>query len=138
LRLSAVFAWLRRYFSTDPRLTRFIFSGNDFSVAKNLVKPRAFMPQPDDTLSVFETEKLRDQGVWAIGADVASERKGNLHARADIPTSLVTVHKLRVVHDEPPRRHRNIVGWPPVDQKEDRKLIAMQLAASATLRVPSP
>jgi hypothetical protein len=127
--------WLRRRFpKTDSRLTRFIFSGNDFNASKR-IKPRIFMPQPDGTVSVFDINGLHDTNIWSIGAGLTSEGR-NLHARADIMSSSVIAHGLRIVSDEPPPRHRNIIGWPPAKQKEDRKLIALQLAASATLRLP--
>jgi hypothetical protein len=130
-----VVRWLRRRFlKSDSRLTRFIFSRNDFN-ASNRVKPRIFMPQPDGTVLVFSIDGLHEPHIWSIGANLTSEGR-NLHGRADIMSSSVIAHGLRIVSDEPPPRHRNIVGWPPAEQKEDRKLIALQLAASATLRLP--
>ncbi len=134
-----IVGWLRARFldGKDTRLTRFIFSRNDFNVGKKLIRPRVFMPQPDNTLSVFATNRLNETRVWSIGANMANLRQQNLHARADIASSVITAHALHVVSDEPPPRHRNIIGWPPADQKEDRKLIAMELAASASLRLPS-
>ncbi len=94
------------------------------------------MPRPDGTVSVFDTDKLQEQHVWAMAANVAQERNQNLHARADILSSSVLGQGLRVISDEPPPRHRNIVGWPPAEQKEEQKLLAMELAGAATLSVP--
>jgi hypothetical protein len=122
--------------SRDARLTRFIFSQSDFNPAKNLIRHRVFMPRTDGAVSVFSIDNLNEGRVWAIGTNVANDRSQNLHARADIDSKSVIVHGLRVVPDEPPPRHRNIVGWPPLEQKEDQKLIAMELAAAARLLLP--
>lgn len=92
------------------------------------------MPPSDGKLSIFDTEKLGDHSVWQIGRDVAIDR--TLRARADIVTSLAEGKGLTLLVDEPPPRHRNLTGWPPVTQKEDQKLIAMELAAVALLRLP--
>jgi hypothetical protein len=94
------------------------------------------MPPLDCKLSIFDTEAVGEQSIWGIGQRVAIERNQTLYARGDIKTSSVIEQSLRVFRDQPPPRHRNIVGWPPADQKEDQMLIAMQLAAVATLRLP--
>jgi hypothetical protein len=126
--------WLRS--RKDPRLSRFIFSRRHFSDTQNIVKHGAFMPPVDGKLSIFDTDGVEERTVWSIGQEIAIERDQTLYARGDISTSSATGQNLRVIPDEPPPRHRNIVGWPPADQKEDQKLIAMELAAVATLRVP--
>jgi hypothetical protein len=96
------------------------------------------MPPADGRLSVFDTHRASESTIWRIGMSIATERNQNLHARADILSSAVSRQgSLRVVRDEPPFRHRNIIGWPPENQKEDRILIAMELAALATLRLPT-
>lgn len=92
------------------------------------------MPSADGQLSVFDTENLKDESVWRIGRDVAIDR--TIHARADIATSAAVAQGLNLVRDEPPPRHRSLNGWPPASQKEDQKLIAMELAAAALLRLP--
>lgn len=121
---------------TENRLLgRFIFSKADFNRTQNLVKPRTFMPPPDLRLSVFDIDAPPVENIWIIGEDVASLRSQTLYARADIKTSCITEHGLSVVIDEPPLRHRTIEGW-PVNQKEDQKLLAMQLAAMASLHLP--
>ncbi len=92
------------------------------------------MPPAEGKLSIFDTENLSDESVWRIGREIAIDRL--IHARADIATSLALAQGLNLVIDEPPPRHRNLDGWPPASQKEDRKLIAMELAAAALLRLP--
>jgi hypothetical protein len=120
----------------DPLLSRFIFSKSDIKYAKKQVRPRVFMPPPDLKLSVFDIEALEVREIWHIGSEVAAVRSQTLHARADIQTSSASAQGLRVSVDEPPLRHRIIEGW-PANQKEDQKLIAMQLAADAALHVPN-
>ncbi len=96
------------------------------------------MPPRDGRLSVFDTESLSENEVWRIGEEVAVERfevtqaQPTLYARADISSEAVTRRRLRVLKDEPPPRHRSIEGW-PTDAKEDQKLIAIELAADASL-----
>lgn len=92
------------------------------------------MPPNDGKLSIFDTENLKDDRIWRIGRDVAVDR--TLRARADIMTSAAEAQGLTLSIDEPPPRHRNLIGWPPSTQKEDQKLIAMELAAAALLRLP--
>jgi hypothetical protein len=119
---------------SDARLSRFIYSSSHFIASKNVVKPRAFMPPADGKLSVFDTEHMEDESVWQIGREVAVDR--TTRARADIATSAAIARGLKLIVDEPPPRHRNLDGWPPANQKEDQKLIAMELAAVALLRLP--
>ena len=121
---------------SDIRLSRFIFTEGHFSRTKKAVKHRAFLPPGDGRLSVFDTEGVDEQEIWSIGGELAVQRTQTLYARADIGTGIVISKKLRVVVDEPPPRHRNIIGWPPATQKEDRMLIAMELAAASVLQLP--
>jgi hypothetical protein len=131
-------SWLQKRFgaTADSRFTRFIFSRSDFNAQKSVIRHRVFMPRPDGAVSVFDTDKLNERQVWDVGTNVANDRNQSLHARADITNGRIVVHGLRVIRDEPPPRHRNIIGWPPAEQKEDQKLIAMELAAAAMLHLP--
>jgi hypothetical protein len=131
-----LFCFLDWMLRSDARLTRFIFQQNQFHAGQRTIGHRAFLPPRDNKLSVFATNKLREKSVWAVGRRIAAARKRNLHARADIPNYEVEKHRLQVIRDEPPRRHRNVVGWPSHAQKDDLKLIAMELAAVAKLRLP--
>jgi hypothetical protein len=121
------------------RLSRFIFSERHFKAGAGVVRHGAFMPPQDGKLSVFDTEALPEIDVWEIGESVTAQRvetrqsESTLYARADISTAAVTRRGLMVLQDEPPPRHRSIEGWPR-DTKEDQKLIAIELAAEATLR----
>jgi len=134
-----VLRWLVRLYDwvvrSDARLSRFLLEENRFNRAQNAVKPRAFLPPSDHKLSVFGTNRLREKSIWVIGKRVANEQNKPLYARADLSRRELANHKLKSVWDEPPRLHRNIIGWPPHGQKDDLKLIAMELAAVATLRL---
>lgn len=134
-----VLRWLIRLLDwvlrSDAQLSRFLLERNRFRAAQNAVTHRAFLPPSDHKLSVFATNRLRERSIWVIGKRVASERNKTLYARADISLPELAKRELRSVWDEPPRRHRNIVGWPAHAQKDDLILIAMELAAVATLRL---
>lgn len=117
---------------TDEPLTRFIFSRSHFNVPKNRVKHQAFLPPTDLKLSVFRIEGLTDGEVWQIGEGLEAERDDHLHARADLASDAVVTVGLSAIRDEPPPRHANIIGWPP-DDKDSRKILAMELAAVASL-----
>jgi hypothetical protein len=121
---------------SDERLSRFIFQRNQFHVAQNAVGHRAFLPPGNNKLSVFGTNRLSENSTWIIGRRVATVCKQNFHARADLSRDELGKHRLQLIRDEPPRRHRNIVSWPAHNQKDDIKLIAVELAAAATLRLP--
>jgi hypothetical protein len=132
--IKQLFELRRRAPWKDARLSRFIYSHSHFNASRSVVKTRAFMPPADGKLSVFDTENMEDESVWRIGREVAVDR--TVHARADIATSAAVAKGLKLVIDEPPPRHRNLADWPPASQKEDQKLIAMELAAVALLRLP--
>ena len=80
------------------------------------------------------TEGLAEADVW-LHADlfVGSEAI----ARADflleaINATAVGEFRLRLVPSEPPPRHANIEGWPPVENGETRKQLAQQLRLNAS------
>lgn len=115
------------------RLSRFLFSDRHFSATLNIVKHGAFMPPKDRKLSVFDTDSLAEPSVWHIPDAIAEERQMTLYGRADLATTAVMNRGLRLTEAEPPPRHRHIEGWPTEGQKEDQKLIAIELAAEAVL-----
>lgn len=120
---------------TNEPLTRFIFSRNHFSASQRRVKHQAFLPPVDLRLSVFRIESLTEAEVWRIGDEIEAGRSERVRARADLPSSEVIRIGLSAVPDEPPPRHANIVDW-PADDKDGRKILAMELAAVASLAIP--
>lgn len=125
--------------SLDERLARALFSDNQF----NATGPKfsAFLPNATNKTSVF---RQCDHDPVLLGAACAAAAAG--HGKPAKRVAICTVaqvleSKLDVVPSEPPPRHADLMGWPvhsdPERQKADRKLVAMQLAAVATL-VPVP
>jgi hypothetical protein len=56
-----------------------------------------------------------------------------VRARADIVVRDVEAASLRVVLDDMPPRHANVIGWP--EEKSARKVRAAELAARASLKL---
>jgi len=127
---------LPRIVSSRETLTRYLLSTNLFSRVNNRVKPQAFMPPADLKLSVFRTDKLSEFQIWKIGEKrVARKAKPprNIHGRTDIKALKVMKTGLRIIPDNVPPRHANIVDWP--DEKSERIEIALELAANASLKL---
>jgi hypothetical protein len=83
-------------------------------------------------VSVFRINGLDQASIWEIGSDIARKRDRTLYARGDTKAEHVRKVGLNIRSDEPPPRHANVVGWPEND-KPRHKVIALQLAAAATL-----
>jgi hypothetical protein len=127
--------------SDAERLSRYVTNDEHFSVAKNTVHFRAFLPRPrDNELSIMRTEALAEPDVWALGDSVAVPSGRSVYARGDlvapdVRASFVDPWRLSVRADDDPPRHALIEGWPPVQQSEIRKSLAQQLRANARLAV---
>ncbi|CAN5461569.1 hypothetical protein BH20ACI3_BH20ACI3_34890 [soil metagenome] len=115
----------------NETLSRFIFSTRHFGRQPLRVKADAYMPSQGQ-VSVFRVDGLIAAQIWKIGDEIAEERDRTLYARGDIKAREVGRSGLDILPAEPPARHANIVGWPEND-KPRQKLIALQLAAVATL-----
>lgn len=83
-------------------------------------------------VSVFRVDQLTESAIWEIGSDIARNRERTLYARGDTKANEVRKAGLDILPDEPPPRHANLVGWPKND-KSRQKLIALEVAAVATL-----
>lgn len=120
-------------------LSRFIFSKRHYGIEENRVKFGAFVPlrNPQTSVlevSVFRISGLSDEQIWSMGESEVAQRSGRtLNARGDLTVASVEAKQLQVVSDDIPLRHANIVGWP--EEKSEQKLKAIELAASALLRV---
>lgn len=116
-----------------------LFSSRDYSSAKNLVKPRAFLPVRDPETGVLETsatdtEGLDDAQTWAhLEVHVADTRPppSRMHGRADFSHDAAVGAGIDLRYDEGEARHVGIVGWP--NEKESQKAIAVELAGAARL-----
>ena len=115
-------------------IARYITSKRWYSRTKNVVKPQAFMPPPDLRLSVFRIDNLSEPEIWKIGFEKVIAKMNqhkNLHGRADIRALNILETNLQINPDNIPPRHASIIGWPEL--KEERKSIAQELAAKASL-----
>lgn len=115
--------------SPSESLARYLTHQNHYSSLNNAVKPAAFQPPPSLRLSVFRIDELTLEEVWEIG----QVNVVNIYGFADIKASAVYEKNLDTDPDNNPPRHADIVGWP--QEKSERKLIAQELAAKATLRL---
>jgi hypothetical protein len=122
--------------TAQEALARFITSKRWYSREKNVVKPQAFMPPPDLRLSVFRIDNLSESEIWKIGFKKVISNMNqprNLHGRADIQALKISQINLQINPDNTPPIHANKVGW--LELKEERKSIAQELAAKASLRL---
>lgn len=92
------------------------------------------MPNPRGELSVFRVQGLGETEIWDIGRNYVSRPQGKtLRGRGEVTASLVQQQGLVVEADDIPPRHANVLGWPL--EKSARKLIAVELANQASLRI---
>ena len=119
----------------DEMLARYLLSRSQFSRHKQLVKSSAFMPPPSNELSMFRIDGLPEAQAWRLGlTHVAEPQQRTLYGRADLGTATVAGVGLSARPDDDPPRHVSVVGWP--EEKHAQKLIALQLAQAAALRLP--
>ena len=115
-------------------LTRYIFHKGHFSITQKRPKYVVFMPSPHGETSVFCISNLSDNEIWNIGdREVAQKRGLPLLGRADILAFHVFNKNLKLIPDNCPPRHANIVNWPT--EKSEKKLIAIELAESSQLHL---
>jgi hypothetical protein len=116
----------------EELLARFILFSGWFWKGQT-VRPDCFIPHPYPDLSVTRHFGLSESQLWRIGQETANARpKATLYGRADLKTVDARRQKLQVTA-APLRKnlnHANITGWPP--DKPSQKVIAQELAASAT------
>ena len=119
---------------SEEYLARYIFHKNHFSTLQERVKYVVFMPATSGETSVFRISSLLENEIWEIGnREVAQKRGLPLLGRADISAFHILDNKLKLIPDNNPPRHANIVGWPP--EKSEQILIAMVLAENAQLHL---
>lgn len=127
--------------SGHDRVSRYLFSGRHYAATRGLVKTGAFDPSPHLQLSVGHTTGLDDSVVWELG-EIVRQHTGRpkLHARADVSVAAIQRNNLRAVRDDTPfGRHTNVIGWPIVENDDERKRIwktlATLLADQASLHI---
>lgn len=118
-------------------LSRYVMQSGHFR-SDHTIKPNLFIPHPHQELSVTRHRDATEKELWSVGTNVADQQQRTLYGKAVILTSDCIVASLQVVakplHNNP--NHADIEGWP--SQKEDQKLIALKLAASASKLIPPP
>ena len=123
--------------NSSESLARYLTHHNHYSTSKSVVKASAFLPPPTLRLSIFRIDKLTLEEVLEIGrvnvVSVMPLPRENVYGFANIKASAVYENNLDVDPDNNPPRHADIVGWP--QERSERKLIAEELAARATLRL---
>jgi hypothetical protein len=99
------------------------------------LKPGAFLPAAGATggleLSVFRTDGLTEAAIWSLAHQHVVPVGRNVHGRADLRRFEIetTSPPLRLVMDETPTRHGNVVDWP--DEHDERLALAQELASRA-------
>ncbi len=120
----------------DP-ISHFLTHKNHFSPQNNRVKPAPFLPRANKKISgrletsVFATRDLSESQIWNLGR--AYLRKTRIYGCANLQVGVAEKIKLQVVIDNSPRRHGNILGWPP--EKDAQKDLALDLARHSGLRI---
>lgn len=115
-------------------LARYVFHRNYIRQDKT-VKANAFIPHPYHALSVTRHRDATDEELWAVGADVAATQNKTLYGRGDI-VALTCLQQVLEVIAKPVSgnpNHADISAWPA--DKPAQKIIALELAAKAVLRV---
>ena len=122
----------------DELLARFIVNRDDVRSDGN-VNRKLFMPYKWTELSVNRHREASTVETWAIGVQVAEQRKKKLIGRVDIQVSVCRIPPLEVKSAPMPGNpnHADIVGYPP--GKEEQKSLAAKLAASIQGQwIPAP
>lgn len=124
--------------SSDELLARFITVKHWLRSSDKTLRQDAFIPPKDMQLSTTRHIGLLESELWAIGTNVSAEVNKNpkapLYGRADFAVSDASRTGLATeaapLPDNP--NHAHLTGWPV--EKEKRKIIAQQLAASAIVK----
>jgi hypothetical protein len=126
-------------------VARLLYTKNHFSSQKSRPKPAAFDPWPYNELSTVHVTGLADVAVWEVAVNTLTDQSGRsrIYARADVPVNELTKLKLRAVRDDDPfTRHTLVLGWPNVDdanqRKEQWKEICLALSQSPQVALVIP
>ena len=121
--------------AVTENISRFIFQNNHFKSGE--AKTAAFLPRNAE-ISVCRIDNLSETDIWDIAINRVGAKRNppkNPLARADLTVeSIIKNEGLKVVSDPTPfPQHANIVGWPL--SKDEQKMLALELAKSASLRL---
>ena len=120
--------------SDDEMLARFVLK-KEWIRSDSTIKQDAFIPPKDLQLSVTRHAGISTEQLIETGKSVAAETSLKFLGRADIETRAVVKNALKAVAWPLANNHNHahVIGWPA--DKEARKTIAQELAAS-TVFVP--
>ena len=121
-------------------LARYVTTSRHFRSSDNTVKQDLFMPHPYIELSVTRHLDATEPEIWEVGFDVvATQIDRKLYGRTDIQACDCNIDSLQVtakpILPKNPN-HADIEGWPSA--KQEQKVIALKLAASASKLIPPP
>jgi hypothetical protein len=89
-------------------------------------------PATDRRISVYRTQDLIENEVWAIGDEFVGTPQKPIIARADLSAIQITRQQLQTEPSPHPHpRHANVTGWP--EDEELQRVIAIELANIAAL-----
>ena len=115
-------------------LTRFAVEGG--KIKDDVVKPKLFEPNRQNELSVFRTGGLSQHEVGDLGLQVVGKhpKASRLHGWARIERDDVENENtgLRVIDDDNPPRHSNIIGWPKPKERAKVLSLMQSLASKAS------
>ncbi len=116
--------------SDDEMLARFVLK-KEWIRKDSTIKQDAFIPPKDLQLSVTRHAGISAEQLIETGKSIAVETSLEFFGRADIETRAVVKNVLKAVAWPLAKNqnHAHVVGWPA--DKEARKSIAQELAASA-------
>ncbi len=126
------------------RISRFLFSKNDYRPSDNTVKPGAFLPPEGKTrTSVVKSERLSDQQLLDMGMEQAIARKRNYHGRTDLDVANTIsgeMFKKNSMWIELNHitflLHSDICGWPlAIDDKDIQMNVALEMTEIAQLHL---
>ena len=126
-------------------VTRLLYTKSHFSRQTNRPKPAAFDPSPHTELSTMHITGMTSDAVWRHSEHALGDQPGRqaILSRADVPVALLTAEKLRAVRDDDPfERHTLVLGWPEIEDANERKAawkqICLHLSQSDAVRLVLP
>jgi len=119
-------------------LSRFIVSSRHIRKSDETVKADAFVPHPNEELSVNRDKEATDDETWDAGDVVAQKLGRTLHGRADASAATYISLQLTTIAAPIPDNpnHVNVCNWPP--GKPEQILKAKEIAEKAKLLRPPP
>jgi len=119
-------------------LSRFIVSSRYIRNSNDTVKADAFIPHPNEELSVNRDKDATDEETWNVGSIVAQKLERTLHGRADALAATYQSQQLTTIAAPIPDNpnHVNVRNWPL--GKPEQMLKAKEIAEKAKLlRAPA-